>query len=229
MTSADIPAVANADFRMGFYTTSRHKLVAGAAARVVGLRADGLHQPAGADNRHGEGLFMRRLLLVTLAAVGISCLAPTAALAGAHRLGLGANYWKTVNNLDTSDVTNIDESGLSWIGSYQYAPEGIFKLEFDLEYYPSLIEGEKTFWSPEAFVLVGGTLYAGAGIGIYYSDGEFNKSPFYMLRAGLDFALLPFVSLDINANYRFNNLDTFDSHDLKTDTIRLGAAVRIAL
>jgi len=172
---------------------------------------------------------MRKSLFLTLVVISLTWLVSVPAQAGSHRLGLGANYWKTVSNLDTSDVTNIDENGLSWIGSYQYAPEGIFKLEFDLEYYPSLVDGEKAFWSPEAFVLVGGTVYAGAGIGTYFSDGTFNKSPFYVLRAGLDFAILPFLSLDINANYRFDNLDSFDTHDLKTDTIRLGAAVRISL
>ena len=81
-------------------------------------------------------------------------------------------------------------------------------------------------WSPEAFVLVGGTIYAGAGVGIYYSDGFFNDSPFFMLRAGLDFAILPFLSLDINANYRFNDWGSLDTSDLDTDTIRLGAAIR---
>ncbi len=84
-------------------------------------------------------------------------------------------------------------------------------------------------WSPEAFVLVGGTIYAGAGVGIYYSDGVFNNSPFFMLRAGLDISILPFLSLDINANYRFNDWGSLDSSDLDTDTIRLGAALRFSI
>ena len=90
-------------------------------------------------------------------------------------------------------------------------------------------EKRETFWSPEVFVLIGGTLYAGAGIGVYYSDGTFSNEPFYMLRAGLDIAILPFLSLDINANYRFNDWDTLETDDLGTDTIRLGAAVRFSM
>ena len=172
---------------------------------------------------------MRKTLIIAVVTVGLIWLAYVpAALAGSHRLGLGANYWKTLNNIEVDEVTNIDESGLSWLASYQYAPAGLFKLEIDLEYYPELA-GEKTLWSPEAFVLVGGTLYAGAGVGIYYSDGVFNNSPFFMLRAGLDFAILPFLSLDINANYRFNDWGSFDTSDLDTDTIRLGAAIRFSL
>jgi hypothetical protein len=173
---------------------------------------------------------MRKMLLGVVAAFAFAWLAAVpAAQAGTHRLGVGANYWKTIDNLDSSDVTDINEDGLSWLASYQYVPAGIFKVEVDLEYYPSLAVDGKTFWSPEAFVLVGGTIYAGAGIGTYYSDGTFNKSPFFMLRAGLDFSILPFLSLDINANYRFDDLSTFSTSDLDTDTIRLGAEVRFAL
>ena len=173
---------------------------------------------------------MRKVLFVAAVAFSLAWLASApAALAGSHRLGVGANYWKTVNNLDSTDITNFNEDGLSWLASYQYVPTGFFKLEADLEYYPNLEEDGNTFWSPEAFVLVGGTIYAGVGIGTYYSDGIFNKTPFYMLRAGLDFAILPFLSLDINANYRFDDWSSFSTNDLNTDTIRLGAALRFAL
>ena len=172
---------------------------------------------------------MRKTLFIAVVAVGLAALtSASAALAGSHRLGVGANYWKTVDNIEVENITNIDETGLSWLASYQYAPAGLFKLEIDLEYYPELA-GEKTLWSPEAFVLVGGTFYAGAGVGIYYSDGVFNNSPFYMLRAGFDFAILPSLSLDINANYRFDDWSSFSTNDLDTNTIRLGAALRFAL
>ena len=173
---------------------------------------------------------MRKTMLFVLVAFGLASLVTApAALAATHRLGVGANYWKTIDNLDSSDVTDINEDGLSWLASYQYAPAGIFKLEVDLEYYPDLAAGGETFWSPEAFVLVGGTIYAGVGIGTYYSDGVFNNTPFYMLRAGLDFPILPFLFLDINANYRFNDWSTLGWSDLDTDTIRLGAALRFVL
>jgi opacity protein-like surface antigen len=50
-----------------------------------------------------------------------------------------------------------------------------------------------------------------------------------MLRAGIDFAILPFLSLDINANYRFNDWEKLDKDDVDTNTIRLGAAVRFSM
>jgi hypothetical protein len=169
----------------------------------------------------------RRWASVLLAVVGITLFAaPAAHAAGEHRLGLGANYWKTVKDLDT----DFDKNGLSWLASYQYAPVGLFKLELDAEVFPKDFGGSTgTVWAPEAFVLVGGTIYAGVGAGIYHSDDGWADSPFYVLRAGLDFELVPLIHLDLNANYRFNDWDGLKGSDLKTDTIRLGAAVRIAL
>lgn len=172
---------------------------------------------------------MKILFIFVLASSLAWLVSAPAALAGVHRLGAGANYWKTINNLEAKDFSDIDENGLSWLASYQYVPAGIVKFEIDLEYYPSLGGEPKAFWSPEAFVFVGGTFYAGAGIGVYYTDGMFSDTPFFMLRAGVDFAILPFLFLDINANYRFNDWDTFSTKDLDTDTIRLGAAVRFAI
>lgn len=173
---------------------------------------------------------MRKIPLFFVVAFSFVWLASApAALAGVHRFGAGANYWKTINNIEAKDFSDIDEAGLSWLASYQYVPAGIFKFEVDLEYYPNLGMGSKTFWSPEAFVLVGGTLYAGAGIGVYYNGDIFSDTPFFMLRAGVDFSILPFLSFDINANYRFNDWNTFETNDLDTDTIRLGAAVRFIM
>jgi len=172
---------------------------------------------------------MRKTLLCAIAAVCLTWLAAVPAALAGHSLGVGANYWKVLSDIDKEDFKDIDESGLSWLASYQYVPRGLFKFELDLEYYPKLGVAQQAFWSPEAFVLVGGTLYAGAGVGIYYSDGTFSNAPFFMLRAGVDFAILPFLSLDINANYRFNDWNTLDKSDIDTDTIRLGAAVRFAM
>jgi hypothetical protein len=174
---------------------------------------------------------MRKTQVLAAIVFSLACFVPVpASLAadgmGAHRLGVGVNYWKTIDNIDLGDV---DEDGLSYLASYQYAPLGLFKFEADLEYFPDLGGGSEAVWAPEAFVIVGGTIYAGAGIGIYYSDGDWGDEPFYMLRAGLDFPILPFLFLDINANYRFNDWGSLSGSDLDTDTIRLGAAVRFAL
>lgn len=168
---------------------------------------------------------MRKTLFIAAVAFSLAWLVSAPAARADHRLGAGANYWKTLNDID---ITDIDESGLSWLASYQYVPAGIFRLEVDLEYYPSLGVDREAFWSPEVFLLVGGTLYAGVGIGDYFNGDIFSDKPFFMLRAGVDFTILPFLFLDVNANYRFNDWDDV-ADDVDTNTIRIGAAVRLAM
>ncbi len=177
---------------------------------------------------------MRKIGCIAAVALSLACFMPaSAALAapgdaawGAHRLGVGVNYWKTLNNLDAKDV---HEDGFSYIASYQYAPVRFFKVEADLEFFPYLADRSDLFLAPEVFLTVGGPIYAGAGMGVYYHDGDWGNAPFYMLRAGVDLPILPRLFIDINVNYRFNDWNTLEWSDLDTDTIRLGAALRFTL
>ncbi|NLB05738.1 MAG: hypothetical protein GX835_02025 [Desulfobulbaceae bacterium] len=85
--------------------------------------------------------------------------------------------------------------------------------------------------APAAWFLLGKTLYAGAGIGIVNSDGDFADEPFFALRAGLNLELLPSLYADLSVNYRFNDEADLDDDDrnIDTDTLFLGAAVRFSL
>jgi hypothetical protein len=40
-------------------------------------------------------------------------------------IGVGANYWTALKNVD---VHNIDKDGFSWLASYQYQPASLLKL-----------------------------------------------------------------------------------------------------
>ncbi len=147
------------------------------------------------------------------------------AYAGEHRLGGGVNYWIAVEDVDFDD---IDEDGLSFVGSYQYWPT-LIGLEFDLEMLPDKY-GETAF-APQAFVLVGRSIYAGIGAGIEFRDSEFAEEPFFTVRAGLNLELLPAIWWDIYGSYRFNDtaeLDNLRDH-IDTDTVFLGTTVRIEL
>jgi len=176
---------------------------------------------------------MRNTFIAAAVAFSLACLtAAPAALAfegdgvgrrvNVHRLGFGVNYWKTIDE-------KIDRDGFSYLASYQYAPVPFFKLEAGLELLPDLAGSSDPVFAPELFVTVGTFVYAGAGIGIYYSDNDWANSPFYMLRAGLDFPIAPRLFLDINVNYRFNDWGPLEWSDLDTDTVRLGAALRFTL
>lgn len=155
--------------------------------------------------------------------IAIGCLPALAG--GAHRIGVGANYWTAVEDIDESDV---DEDGFSYLASYQYRP-GILGFEIDAEMLPDRY-GEDTY-APQAYVILGKGLYAAAGAGILLVDNEWADDPFYSFRAGLELELLPSLYVDINANYRFNETTDLEASttDIDTDTVFLGAAVRLAL
>jgi opacity protein-like surface antigen len=168
---------------------------------------------------------MNRLFMAVMV-LGLGLMLFSADLqAGEHRIGGGANYWVAVDDIDDD---NIDDDGFSYLVSYQHWWD-FLGLEVDMELLPDRF-GEDAF-APEAYLLFGSTIYAGAGIGIMNSDGDFADEPFYALRAGVNLELLPKVFVDISANYRFNDTDDLKNNesDIDTDTIFLGAAVRFGL
>jgi hypothetical protein len=144
-----------------------------------------------------------------------------------HRIGFGVHHWQTVDDLADEGFEGIDDKGTSGVVSYQYMPEGIFSLELDLEYFADGFAGStEAAYSPQAYLLIGHGLYAGAGVGVTHSDGE-TSDMFYAAKVGFDISIIPRLSLDINANYRFNDWDLIDEVD--TDTVTLGALVRLRL
>ena len=159
------------------------------------------------------------LLLFVAAAVGVG-----EAAAGENRLGGGANYWVTIDDID---YNNVDENGMGFFASYQYW-ESLLGFELDLEFLPDRF-GDSAL-APQAFMLIGRGIYAGFGIGAVYSDGDFADKAFYALRAGFNFELLPGIYTDIYGIYRFNDTAELDNikEDIDTDTVFLGAAVRFS-
>jgi hypothetical protein len=167
------------------------------------------------------GLILGAALLVT----GMS--PSTQAADTANRLGAGANYWVALENLDDEDIRDLDENGFSYYASYQYWPT-LLGLELQVEMYPDWM-GQDDAYAPQAYLLLGSTLYAGAGVGIMYFQDDWADDPFYALKAGLNLELIPNLFLDVSANYRFKDSTQFDddSSDIDTDTVFLGAALRL--
>ncbi len=161
------------------------------------------------------------ILLGTLLAV-----AP--AEAGEHQLGLGAHFWKTVDNIvDDASLSNIDEDGYAAVASYRYQPGGIFFFQIDLDYYANGYGGSTAdAYTPMIFLGAGRNWYLAVGIGATYSS-DFNSDSFYVGRIGKNFDLLPGISLDINATYEIDSFSEFDQ--LRSDSTTLGAVVRFTL
>ncbi|MCE9614357.1 MAG: porin family protein [Lentisphaerae bacterium] len=152
---------------------------------------------------------------------------PAMAASSEHWIGGGAHYWTTVDDVD---VGNIDEEGIGWFASYQWRPGSLLSFEADVEVLPDHFAGaEDTVYAPQAYLLLGSTLYAGVGIGYYYANDEFSKDPFYVLKAGLNLEILPRIALDLSGDYRFTEWDDNVTKDIDSDTVTLSAAVRLGL
>lgn len=163
--------------------------------------------------------------LLTMAMVAGMLVFAGSLQAGEHRIGAGANYWVALDDIDSDEA---DDDGFSYLLSYQHWWD-FLGVEVDMEILPDRF-GESAS-APEAYILLGGTIYGGVGMGLVRSGGSFADDPFYALRAGLNLELLPSVYVDISANYRFNDSTQFenDETDIDTDTVFLGAAVRFGL
>lgn len=172
---------------------------------------------------------MRTRWIMVAAVIGVLAAVQGGRAAGDSRLGVGVNYWTTVDNIDVND---IDENGSSWLITYQLRLAALLRLETDLEIFPSDFEGiHGTVYAPQAYLVVGMGLYAALGAGILYNDGDFADEMFYALRAGIELEIIPELYLDLNANYRFADGSSLSEigHDIDGDTITLGAALRLAL
>ncbi|BHH82142.1 hypothetical protein [Desulforhopalus sp. 52FAK] len=170
---------------------------------------------------------MQKTLLALLCFGVITLLSEGSAIAGEHRIGGGANYWLSIDDIEIGD-DSFDDDGLGFFGSYQYWT-GLFGVQADLEWLPDRF-GESAI-APQAYLLIGKAIYGGVGIGTTYTDGSFADEPFFALKAGLNLEVLPGLFWDIYGNYRFNDTADFDDDDtdIDTDTVFLGMAIRFAL
>jgi hypothetical protein len=168
---------------------------------------------------------MRNHLLVAGALAALAMLSAGPALAG-HQIGGGIHYLATVG--DIKDNPEVDDSNFNFVASYKYTASMI-SVVADVEFVPDYLGSDEMLYQPQAFLLFGGMIYGGAGVGFGYIDGEWFDDPFYALRAGVDLPLGG-IHLDVNANYRFlstSAFDTIDEQDL--DSVTFGAVVRFGL
>lgn len=140
-----------------------------------------------------------------------------------HRLGVGVNYWVSIDDIDIDDV---DDDGFSYLLSYQYRPS-VLGLQLDLEVLPDRF-GEDAY-APAAYVVLGKALYVAAGVGIINWDGDWADDPFFALKAGFDLNILANIYFDLGVSYRFDaDTDLGDAMEaIDTDTLFIGAAVRL--
>jgi hypothetical protein len=166
-----------------------------------------------------------RTLLPLLAALLL--LAPALSRAQTNlELGFGAHYWRVIDDIDVED---FDDDGLAYAVALR-VDGGLLALQGEVEFFPENYGGAtERVYAPQALVILGDGIYVGVGIGGFYTDGEFSDKPFYLLRAGLAIAAFGPVTLDLYANYYFSDFNELEGSDIDTDTISLGAMLRLQL
>jgi hypothetical protein len=143
-----------------------------------------------------------------------------------HRLGVGANYWHTIDEI--KDADEFDRDGVSWYVSYQLKPVWLLFFDLQLEQMPEgFMASAKEVYAPQAYAGIEFLFVYGAlGIGKYFADET--DELFYAVRAGLNLNLLPFLGLDLYGNYRFGEWNGIEERkNIDTDTVTVGAAVRL--
>ena len=115
---------------------------------------------------------------------------------------------------------------MGYLVSYQYQPT-LFGLELAVDILPDRV-GENTY-SPHAMVFVGRGFFVAGGIGLAYADSSFADQPFYLVKGGVNWELLPNLYVELSAQYRFREWADLEDEekDFDTDTVFLGGAVRL--
>ncbi len=168
---------------------------------------------------------MKKTMLALLA-VAIATTSIVSVSSAGSSIGGGLHYLRNIGDIDKN--TELSKDSFSILGSYMYSMPMI-KIEGQVEYVFDYANSDNSMWIPQAYVLVGGMIYGGAGIGIGRIDGEWTSDPFYTLRAGVNLPLAA-LNLDVYGTYMFwtdDDLKAATGEDL--DSVTLAAVLRFSL
>jgi len=143
-------------------------------------------------------------------------------------LGGGLHYLRTLGDITNDNEFDLNQNSISALASGK-GGIWILAVEGQVEYVFDYVGTGEAMWEPSLWVLTRGLLYGGCGVGIGYTDGDWQSNPFYALRLGVDVPVGG-LELDINASYRFQSsqdLEHLTGEDL--DSLTLAAILRFRL
>lgn len=143
-------------------------------------------------------------------------------------LGGGIHYLRTLGDITDDGNIDLNQNSVSLLAS-GLTDMGPLKVEGQVEYVFDYVGTGNEMWVPSAWVLAGGMIYGGAGIGIGYTNNEWQTNPFYALRAGVNVPLGA-MALDGYATYAFQSdadLKNLTGEDL--DSLTFAALLRFKL
>ncbi len=171
---------------------------------------------------------MNRKIFIFAAMLALGTSAVVLSADSSVSAGFGAHYWRTIDDLGTS--REFDRQGVAWTVSVRLGLSRWLGVEGALEMLPGgFLGADDRLYAPHVMVVLGRSLYLAAGGGWFFMDGDIYDDPFYLCRGGLSLELLPLVSVDFYGDYRFTRWDDVETiaRDISTETVTLGAAVRV--
>jgi len=166
----------------------------------------------------------RALRLSALIAAALLVSAVGTARAG-RTIGGGIHYLRNLGDITNSGTVSLDQNSYSVLASIKN-DLGMLKIDGQVEYIFDHVGTGHEMWQPSVWLLAGGMLYGGAGIGIGYTNGDWQANPFYALRAGVEVPLGG-LALDGYGTYQFQSdaeLKNLTGEDL--DSVTFAAVLR---
>lgn len=162
-------------------------------------------------------------LIVFLAAI------PAAGAEELYRLPTAVN----ISNLELMDLrvndANLAAEQRAAVFTFKLNPRNLLQFKADLDVLPQIsATNTETVLLPQMFVAVGDDFYAGLGTHYLIEDGILIDDPQFSLRAGVDLEILPYIFLDISADYHFDDWRELKEEEaFSKDDVVWGGALRI--
>ena len=167
----------------------------------------------------------RTVGLLFVAAIALLATGAGSAHAGPVSPGIGIHYLRNLGDISDDGKVDLNQNSASLLGSLKMNA-GPLKAEGQVEYVFDYIGTGNAMWQPSAWLLMGNFIYWGAGMGIGYTDSQWQTNPFYALRAGVNLPLGK-RSVDVYATYNFQSdqeLESLTGEDL--DSMTFAAILR---
>ena len=111
------------------------------------------------------------------ALVAIALFVSVVGTAHAERsLGLGVHYLRNLGDISDDGAVDLNQNSASLIGSIK-SDLGPLKLDGQVEYIFDYIGTGDEMWQPSLWLLLGGFIYGGGGMGIGYTNNEWQIQP----------------------------------------------------
>ena len=139
--------------------------------------------------------------------------------AGRMSPGIGIHYLRNLGDISNDPNVDLNENSASLIGSLK-SGLGPITVDGQVEYIFDYIGTGNEMWQPSVWGLLGNLIYGGVGMGIGYTDGDWQTNPFYALRAGVNLPLGK-RAIDLYGTYNFQSdqeLENLTGEDLDSVT-----------